>query len=232
MKRALVAISAASSLAACIASSGDEGLIILKNVAPSEGCVLDAREDAAFTSHGSLDSTVVSSYLLFPQIKSRITALAGEEDRRTVLTRGANISLSFPEANGPSLPESMTAYRTLFTAPISPNGGLTNTAIPLIPFDVAEAIAAAAGARDVQILATVTVDGDMSGSEVTSQPFSFPITMGRGFAVIAGPCPLAVDPSEILNTGNACNPKQDGRVTCCQAGEEILCPATTASPTP
>ncbi len=230
MQRALVALSLASTLGACVAENGDEGIIILKNVSPAPNCVLMSSESELFISHGTLDSDprYVSGYEVFPQMRSRITAVLGDESKRTIITRGANVELSFPY-NDPGLPDGFTRYRSLFTAPISPNDGLTDGAFTLIPLDIAREIAKTAGTGQIEILATFRVDGTMSGEEVTSQAFSFPITMGPGAVNVPGPCPLAITEAQVINNGNSCNPQQDGQVTCCtQSNGALLCPATTS----
>jgi len=235
----LVPIALAVSLGACVADSGDEGILVLKNVAAGEGCMFAASESEPSITHGSLDLALGTGYLFIAQIKSRITALDDQVDQRTVITNGANVDLTFPAPSTLSDSEiagleaaGLTKYRQLFSAPLLPNGGIADAGFTLIPAAVTRALADISASKEqpfqVEALATFTVTGRMSDGDVTSQPFAYPITIGTGQTVnVVGECPLPMDTD--VRPGYACNPGQDGIVDCCMEGTDLRCPATVAT---
>jgi hypothetical protein len=224
-------------LGGCTADSGDGGILVLKNVLADATCKVTASETEAGISHGSLELLVPSGYQFIAQMRSRITAFAEQLDQRTIVTSGANVDIAFPGSTLFSAAElaelqamALTRRKTLFTAAIRP-GGLTDAGFELIPAALTARIKDKAGDNPIQIeaVATFTVVGDMSGQEVTSQPFSFPVTIGTGEVMnIAGACPLPRSFGMVRN-GYACNPFQDGVVDCCTTGTgtetTLRCPA-------
>jgi hypothetical protein len=82
-----------------------------------------------------------------------------------------------------------------------------------------------------EVIADVVVFGDMSGKEITSQEFQFPVTICNDCVTNeVGPCPLPV--GTVPRAGNACNPFQDGTADCCRMGapsNALECPATVAT---
>lgn len=237
----LLALSLAAALGACVADNGDEGIFITKNVVPGEGCTFSASESSAFLSHGTWSALSPVGYRFNPQMKSRISALADQEDQRTIITRGARVDIEFGdpnlaakldlaalEANG------VTKFESLFSAPIAPNGGITDAGFDLITRRLIDEIAAVEPALlsgtpfRTEIIASAVVYGHMSGAEVTSQPFRFPVTLCNDCVVnVIGACPVAGDVEP--RAGNPCNPYQDGVVDCCTSGEDVICPAIVAS---
>jgi hypothetical protein len=227
-------------LGGCTSDSGDGGIIVLKNVRADSSCNVNASETETGLSHGSLELLSPGGYLFIAQMRSRITALSGQEDQRTIIISGANVDIAFPNSSLFSEAElaelraaNLLRFKTLFSAALRPNGGLTDAGFELIPGELVERVAAKLGTSParIQVVATFTIEGDMSGAEVTSQPFSFPVTLGRG-AVFnnAGACPLAND-FGMPRTGYACNPAQDGIVDCCSIGdgETLRCPAVVSN---
>jgi len=211
-----------TALVGCTADDGtDGGIFIRKNVLPGMGCVTTAMADEVGIAHGHLNAIGLTSYGFIAQMSSRITALAGEEIQRTIITRGANIDITFPDSAVFSATElanlktrGVTQFRSLFTAPVEPNGGITDAGFLLISGELsAELLNKAAGAPfAVEAVATFTVDGNMAGQRVNSQPFSYPVTISSGGGINSlGKCPVKM----ITNTGNACNVFQDGVVDCC-----------------
>lgn len=240
MSRALVPMILAAALGACVADNGDEGIFILKNVAPGDECVFDANESSPFIAHGTWSVLSPSGYRFHPQMRSRITALAGEEDQRTVITRGARVNI---EITDPTLAgqldlarlqaEGVTRFESLFSAPIAPNGGITDAGFDLMTRRLIDEIAAVRpeiGTGEAvfrtELIATAVVYGDMSGSEVTSQEFRFPVTLCNDCVVnVVGTCPVTGSP----RPGNPCNAFQDGVVDCCTSDGDVYCPAPVAS---
>jgi hypothetical protein len=229
----------AGSLAGCLAADGsDGGIIVLKNVAADASCKITTSESETGISHGSLDLNFVSGYLFIAQMKSRITALEGQEDQRIIFVKGAKIDIEFPGTTLFSADElaqfkamALTHYESPFSAMIAPNGGLADAGFTLIRAELTQKVADKVGKGNplrLEVIATFTIDGDMSGATVTSQQFSFPITMGYGVVFKnAGSCPL---PSSfgMPRTGYACNAAQDGIVDCCTALDGLVCPATVS----
>ncbi|MEO7731621.1 MAG: hypothetical protein ABIY55_11655 [Kofleriaceae bacterium] len=235
MQRGMIVVTlAVATLGGCTADGGEDGaILVLKNVAPSTGCVVTAAADELFISHGSLDSALSHGYLFIAQVKSRLSAIAGTEDMRTILISGARIDITFPgstlfdEAGLADLKaRGLTHFRQLFSAPLSPNGSITDVGFELIPGALVQAMAAKAGGPfDVETLATFTMEGHQAGNEVQSQEFSYAVTVGTGRSVINhGACPLEGE----VRPGSACNPTQDGVVDCCTEAGVLLCPGTKA----
>lgn len=229
-------------LGGCAADSGDGGILVLKNVRADDMCVARASATELGITHGSLDLLRPTGYLFIAQMKSRITALAGQEDQRTIITTGARIDIAFPgstlfsDAELAELRSSgLTHFKTLFSAPISPNGGITDAGFELIPFELVTRIRDKAPANEpfqIEAVATFTVEGEMSDSTVESQAFTYAVTIGTGVVINdLGLC-SELPTSTMARTGYACNPSQDGVLDCCQASTGALtCPAKgTAMP--
>jgi hypothetical protein len=236
MERGIVTLSLVAVLGGCTADSGGEGMLILKNVRADATCTVTPAETETFISEGRLDSRFGTGYLFIAQVKSQVTALTGQEDQRTILMTDAKVDLTFPNSTLFSATEladlrmrGVTHFKQLFTAPLTPNGGLTDVGFELLPQAVVTELAAKVkGAPPLQVVATFTIDGDMSGATVTSQPFTYPIAVGDGLTTNLHSCPLPVGTT--VRTGYACNPAQDGVVDCCSTPSGIpSCPATVSS---
>jgi hypothetical protein len=212
---------------------------VLKNVHPETGCMVTAAETELGVGHGSFDLLLPGGYLFIAQMKSRITALGGQEDQRTIITSGAKVDITFPNSTLFSDAEladlkasGLTHVKQLFTAILTPNGGITDAGFELIPSALIERVAAKADLTKsfrLEAVATFTVEGDMSGQNVTSQAFSYPVTIGNNVSVnVAGTCPLPKDFGK-PRTGYACNMAQDGTVDCCDKAGTLMCPATVST---
>lgn len=229
----------------CVADSGDGGILVLRNVVADNMCSTLGNATEATRAHGSLDLLVGGGYLFIAQMKSRITALAGQEDQRTIITSGANVDVAFPgstlfsDAELADLKASaLTHFKSPFSQAIFPNGGLSDGFFTLIPGELGARIFIKSGERigfAIEAVATFTIEGDMSGERVTSQPFSYAVTIGNGISIkLVGPCPRSS--GSMLNTGYACNPGQDGAVDCCATvnpdgsilAGSLRCPATVS----
>lgn len=226
-------------LGGCAADSGDEGMLILKNVRANDMCMVTPSEGEMFVSEGRLDLGFASEYLFIAQLKSRVTALDGQEDQKTIIIGDAKVDLTFPGSTLFSDTElanfrmtGVTHFKQLFTAPLAPNGGLTDVGFVLLPLSAITALAdrvKAAQPPRLEVVATFTIEGDMSGATVVSQPFTYPITMGTGVtANVLGRCDLPK--GTVVRTGYACNPAQDGIVDCCTTSTgALVCPGTVAA---
>ncbi|HEU0037573.1 MAG TPA: hypothetical protein VFQ53_43480 [Kofleriaceae bacterium] len=219
----------------CAADNGDEGIFVIKNVAPSNGaCEFTGDENEPFVAHGALDIATPAPYLFVAQMKSRVTAEEGQEDARTIITSHANVDITFP-AN-PELADlegvdGLTHFKSLFTAPLVPNGGVTDAGFTLIPAAVGQELAARGITGPVEAVGTFTIIGDMSGAEQTSNQFSFGVTLGKNIVInVLGTCDT-VPMSFTGRQGNACNFAQDGIVDCCTRTDgSLACPAVGTMP--
>lgn len=233
-----------AALGGCAADNGDEGIFITSNVVPDDGCTFTASAAEPFLTHGTYSVFSRDGYRFHPQMKSKITATAAQENMRTIIVEGARVTLSFPDesvftaAQQEALRSSgVMRFTSLFSAPLSPNGGLADGAFDLITPALLDELVAAKGAGILaadapsfraEVVATVVVYGDMSGEEITSQEFQYPVTICNDCVVRElGACPLPVG-TMITNTGNVCNPYQDGTVDCCRTGADVVCPAQVA----
>jgi hypothetical protein len=223
-------------LTACVAGSGGEAMVIRQNLAPSATeCTFEASVTADFLSRGSIDLDSTVPYLMTPLIESRISAVIGQESLRTVALRGARVDLElgpisvesdgtvtvldFSDSENAELRASgASRFRSLFSAPLAPNGALTTASFDIVSTPALGAIrakvAATPGIVHAQVLATVVVYGDLGGEEVDSVPFIYPVTVCNDcIKHNLGACPVAS--GTIVRTGNACNSSQDGIVDCC-----------------
>jgi len=224
-------------LGAC-APNGDEGILVTKNVVPGAGCSFVGDISEGFFPDGQWSSTASTGYLFHPQMQSRITALPGEENERTIVIQAANVDLTVDSSLGLNLDDGLLHFKAPFSVPLPPIVGGTLTSadgeFQLIPPEIVDAVVAAnptagqpAGPGNptfsTLIQASFVVVGKMSGNDVTSQPFVYGVTLSNNVVVQeAGPCPVTTG---TVAPGNPCNPFQDGLVTCCTTGNALVCPA-------
>ena len=221
----------------CEANGGDEGLFVTKNVAPmGTTCAFSASESEPFFSHGAVTTALgPTAYLINPQIKSRITALDTEVDQKTVITTGADIDVSFADSSvAAGIDDSLLHFRQVFSAPIAPNDGITDAGFILLPEELVTAIGAVGGAGrfEIEVITAFTVRGNMSGEDVSSQQFTYAVTVGND--LVTNTVPSTVDMNGnchantgiVIRTGNPCNITQDEVVDCCVNGDgSFTCPA-------
>ena len=235
--RRLVPIVLISASAVACTTEGGESIIVLKNVVPAAGCTFSSSDSEQFISHGLLDIGAGEGYQFGAQMKSRVATSAGgtggtpDLAAQTIFMRSANIDLRFPNSavDLSTVPANLTHFKSLFSA-VLPPGGLTDAPFELIPADLGkEILKRNAAPPNIEVEATFTVIGDLGGSEVTSQEFVFPVTMGLGLTTHnAGTCPLPM--GSTVSTGNSCSAAQDGIVDCCtDSTMALVCPATVAT---
>ena len=233
----LAAACAGAALGGCVASGGDESMLVLKSVAPpamATGgvCTFTAADPEAQLGHGVLDVSGGVGYQFVAQIKSRVTAATGQEDARTIFLRGANVDLTFPTpgALGTQIADLQSKGLLHFMAPSSgslpPNGSLADAGFELVPAGVATALSGVAGFTSTVVQATFTIVGDLAGGNASSQEFHYSVTLGKhNLRINRGAC-SALSKSAAVNLGNPCFPGQDFVVDCCDdpAGTPV-CPA-------
>lgn len=226
---------AAAVLGGCAANGGDAGIAVMRSVAPSAMCTFSASDAELTVGRGILDVALRASYLVGVQMISRITALDGQEVQRAVFVTGAKVDITFPDSTlftAAELAElkasGLTHFKTLFSTVVKPNGGLTDAAFELVPFELSDRLRTRPAFTQVVALGTFRVIGRLgvTGSELESDPFQFPVTLTNGGLVnLKGPC-AELATSFMPRVGNACNPAQDGVVDCCTAPDNTLvCPA-------
>src|SRR5262249_50555613 len=117
-------------------------------------------------------------------------------------------------------------FMSPFSVPLPPNGGIVDAEFELIPVELVTAMAAKKLPTVVQ--ATFRVVGDLSGGDVSSQPFSYSgMGVCQGFLRNNGPC-ANLSTSFVPKVANSCNPGQDGVVDCCTDADLTkppVCPA-------
>ncbi len=225
------------------ANQGDEGMIVLNNTAVTSTCVLTGDPAQPFVSHGELYALGNAGYLLTPLIQSRVTletggsATAVDQLQRTIALRGADVSLTVEAVSVRNSDGSYTVtqptnkqvdpFSVLFSGSLPPNGSV-NVGFEVITPATAQRILGLAGYQagqlmSAEVLAAVTIRGDLGGDEIKSAPFHFPISVCTDCVVNnLGPCPATG-----TRAGNACNPFQDGVVDCCTGTSgQLICPAT------
>ena len=235
----------------CLAPAGDESFIIRSNLATVDGagCAFTASLGSASLSRGEvlLDSPI--PYLFHPLVESRITSATGKESLRTILLKGADIELqvgpseTIDAANTVIIDDTIDTiqFRSLFSAPLPPNGGLTAADLDLVPLSTLAAIRARVGNTNgqrvhVQVTANATMFGDYYGDQIESSPFQFPVTVCNDCVIanrdpITGKLPACEGFVATPRLGNPCNVFQDGLVDCCETatGAE-QCPAVMVTP--
>lgn len=231
-------------LVAC-AEQGDEGMYVLNNTAVTDKCVLTGTTSQPFMSHGEIYAFGDQGYFLTPLIQSRLVSPEGVDPiQNTIQLRSANIELTLKAVTvgltNTQPDTSLGSLTALFSGALPPSGSV-NVGFELIPLSILSNVVINAGDPNTasiraEILASVTIIGDINGNEVTSSPFVYPVTACNDCIVrvyvdstgtpLTCPVPNTLSPS----TGNACNHWQDGVVDCCRDGAgALVCPATTAA---
>jgi hypothetical protein len=221
------------------AAGGDEAILVLSDVLADTSCATTASGTQTVLSHGTLDVVLESSgYLFFADLKSRITALDGQEDQRTIIVTGANVDVTFPGSTLFSAAEladlkakNFTHFFESFSTAIAPAGTATAPFI-LIPQGLVDQITTKADLSKefrLEALGTFTVLGNMSGEKVQSQEFSYGVTIGNFVTVRDNGACANLASGFVAKTGYACNPAQDGTIDCCTSGGALVCPAVAPS---
>jgi hypothetical protein len=233
-----------TAVAGCAADSNDSSILVLKNVHADTTCTTTGLQTETSIPHGSLDILLPTDYLFIAQMESRIVSAVAQVDQRTIISKFAKVDIAFPNSTLFSAAEladmqtaGLTHFRSNFSTPILPNDGIADGGFVMIPAGLAQKVLAKSGLTGftdthsfrLEAEATFTVEGDMSGTTVNSQPFTYGVTLGNftSISILPQVCPVAAT-GTTLRTGYACNPLQDGVVDCCLNSDgSIACPATT-----
>lgn len=239
----LVTLSSALLLFGC-ANQGDEGMTVINNTAVSgTSCALTGGADQPFKSHGTIYALAPTGYILTPLIQSRVTLgteVNADPLQKTIFLRGADVSLTLKavsiETNGQytvTQPESNVGQFSVLFAGSLPPAGSVNVGFEVITPAILRNILGASGVNlstsslNAEVLAEVTIRGDLGSDEVTSNVFQYPISVCTDCVVNnTGACPMTGTP----RTGDACNIFQDGVVDCCvDTTGSLVCPASTGA---
>ncbi|TMQ09690.1 MAG: hypothetical protein E6J91_29475 [Deltaproteobacteria bacterium] len=235
---ASLALVGAITLAACAANGGDESILVLKNVLPGAGCMVTPGESETGVARGAVDVQFHTGYEFFAQVKSRITATTTQVDQRTIVTRGANVDITFADRTvftdaelADFKTKNLVHFMSPFSVPIAPNDSIVDVDFELVPAELVAAIATKMRPA-VALQTTFKVVGDLSGGDVSSQSFSYSVqVVSSGFRRDNGAC-ANLSTSFVPKVGNSCNPGQDGVVDCCTmpdrnnpAVTRFVCPA-------
>lgn len=232
----LVGLVGLAALGGCVANGGDESILVVKAVAPPATatagvCTFTASDAEAGLVHGALDVSLGGGYQFIAQLKTRITAVKGQEDARTIFLRGANVDLTFTDAGtlATQIADLQSKGLLHFMAPISaalpPNGSLADVPFELVPMGVSQTLKTATF-TPTTVQATFTIVGDLAGGNVSSQEFHYSVTLGNHFLVTdKGPCAM-LSTGFMPRVGNPCAPGQDFAVDCCDVSTPTpVCPA-------
>lgn len=229
-------------LAACVDNDADAGMVILRNVAPAEGCVASTDSDV-FQSSGKIQVDSPYGYLFTPLIRNDMTTLEGQNPtQRTIFIESIDATVDIFEPEVFTLAElteletdGLTRFRTPASGSIAPNGGLMTLQAVIVPPELLAAIAPKLTAERDRITLDVRVQarGTHAGTSVTSNSFRYPVLVCRDcLAAVVGDCD-AIDPDATYQQGGACNPLQDGLLDCCTTAEGTLrCPAVATPMSP
>lgn len=246
----LATLTSALLLVGC-ADSGDEGMFVLNNTAVTGAtCTLTGVIGQPFTSHGYINARSTIGYVLTPLIQSRVQINIGggsgvmmqqpgtiDTTQRTIALRGADVKLTVKateiEQGGVYMTNStereIAPFSVLFSGSIPP-GGTANVAFEVMSASQIRDVVNGSGANiavqnlRAEILAEVTIKGSMGGNEIAAVPFHYPISVCTDCVIVnAGSCETF---SGTASIGNACNPFQDGVLTCCTDDTGgLVCPA-------
>jgi hypothetical protein len=226
-------------LGACSNDSGGR-FFIVQNQVPQAGCVINTNR-TIYEGEGTLDLSLVGNdtfaYLLFPLIQNDFPAvgMAGAPEPNRMFVRAFRVVVE-PGAGAPGKVNDLFAhlgdtspalleFQEPWAATIEPGGGLLAAGVGAIPGELARQL------LNTHVLDTIPrvpltirlrAVGKRQDGELESDEFVYPLKACDGcLANVVGTCPHAS-----VNLGNPCNPAQDAPVDCCQAGAELVCPAT------
>jgi hypothetical protein len=211
---------------ACV--DGAESIQILRNQLPTDGCVVPTSADGEYQSFGRIDIASQVGYLFTPLIQSNAEAV--DETTRLVFMKGANVDISFPSGGGEGTADDLLHFRQPFSGSLSAGGVLTPS-FDIVPKQTLDTLTVNAGGF-LQLSVDVAAVGDLDGSEVTSNTFTYPVEVCSGCLTnVLGDCD-GLDLSGVtVRTGGVCNVLQDGIMDCCSAPDgSLTCPAVAIVP--
>ena len=240
MSRPLIALTCSLALAACVENNADAGFVVLRNLVPATGCVVDPTSDA-FKSSGIIQSDSTSGYVFTPLVRNDLVTVEGESPtRKSIFMEGARVTISFYDTmlfSAAELTAMETAGLTKFIAPTSgavgPDGSTATFILEVVPAELLAAIDAKLPTAGTDPTPSALLDvhvqmfGSVGGSTISSNTFRYPVEVCRDCLVsVIGAC-AGLDPGADYPSGGACNPVQDGQLVCCTSSTGgMVCPAT------
>ncbi len=229
----LCAATLVAGFAACAQDGGDKTILITNNMAPADMCLLTPSETGPFLAAGTLDLAGSGGYLFFPLIKNLTSSNDGTLlSNRTFFAEAFRITLSSPDSVTAAAIAGANSYTVRTGFSVAPDNALFGATVQVLSFDAAKALATRlAPFERTQIVASVEVIGTLSGDQVSSNVFDFPINVCVGCLVTSlGPCDMLDSAFMPTAKGNFCNPGQDQAVQCCSTPQGNICPAIGTKP--
>ncbi len=229
----LCAATLVAGFAACAQDGGDKTVLITNNMAPADMCLLTPSEAGPFLAAGTLDLAGSGSYLFFPLIKNLTSSNDGTLlSNRTFFAEAFRITLTSSDSGTQAAIADADSYTALTGFSVAPDNSLFGASIQVLSRDVVDVLKARlARFERTSILASVEVIGKLSGDQVSSNAFAFPITVCVGCLVTdLGPCDMLDSAFTVTSPGNSCNPGQDQAVQCCSTPQGNVCPAIGTKP--
>jgi hypothetical protein len=214
-------------LGACV-SHGDEGMVVLNNTAVTGmSCSLTGDPTQPFNPAGIINAQSPQGYLVTPLVESLISPPTQDTistAQRTIILQGARVHLAIPSGSTTvTLDPAEADFMALFSGSVPPQG-TANVAFELVPESVLQKVAALGFSPPVhvEVVATVTMFGTLSGDKIDGQPWQYPVTICNDCVLNdIGVCGGGAG----ANLGNPCNMFQDGVVDCCEGANGLVCPA-------
>lgn len=231
--------------AACVDNNADSGLVLLRNVAPTEGCIVSTSGDVSQAS-GVIEVESRAGYVMTPLLRNDLVTVEGESTTsKSIFIQGAKVTIEFYDEDlftAAEIEAMTTDGLVRFVAPtsgaIEPNGGLQTYQLEVVPTELFALIAPKLVASATDPTPSTVLDVHVqfygertSGDSVSSNTFRYPVEVCKGCLTnIVGACEGLPTDGE-YRTGGVCNPAQDGIADCCtDAAGARVCPAVAATP--
>lgn len=238
-----VVLSAVTSLVAvgCADDAGDGALRIIRNsFVDEESCVVSPTSTTSLSS-GRIEAASPIDYQLSPVVQNYAVSASGKYTaQRTAFLEGARVDITFADPTFFTAAEiaqmqadGITKFTSPFAATVTPDNGTSGMVFSVVPVELLRKIQPklTATTPSTIVITKLRVFGQMGGSEVEGEPFSFPVTVCD---FTKGPCVIATVANGcggIANPrlGNPCNAFQEGPVDCCNNGTSVICPSPKSS---
>lgn len=181
----------ASLAAVACTTDQNNAFFIRHNLVPNDDCTVPS-SGTKFRSTGQFDLDGNVPYWFTPEIVNAASS-SGTTDRNLVYLKGADVELvpaptTASENLIAGLDPALRARTQLVSGSVEPGGGTTGVAFVIIDTDQAATLAPRVSSP-VQIVARVTVLGEINNADTEATPFDFPITLCQN-CLEANSCPL------------------------------------------
>lgn len=206
--------------AGCVSNDADANVVILRNLALTDACVVGADPEGAFIAAGEVQQG--APYVFTPVVQNFATTVDGDEARRIAFIQGARIDISFTDETLTQMFSGSDLIR--FQVPLSGSiepGGTAGFAFEIVPPELSEMLQPG----DL-MLVDIRMFGRMDGGNFDGASFRYPVEICDDCGVIdLGDCATVPADYEPL-VGHPCNPGQDGVTECCTRDTQLVCPAS------